>query len=229
MFLSRSGAVSAILLYGSTRDAGMDETATDVRTPIDADDAAVVAALRANDPAAYERFVRDQLPRLLVVARRILGNEEDAREAVQEAFLSAFKGLAAFDGGSRLTTWLHRIAVNAALMKLRARKRRPELSLDGLLPRFVDDGHQADPPAAWAERADVALARKETREEVRRMIDRLPESYRTVLLLRDIEEVDTEEAARLLGVSVGVVKTRLHRARQALRTLLDPVIRGDEA
>lgn len=196
-------------------------------TPLQ-DENALLAALRANEASAYETLVRQHLPRLLTVTRRILGNEEDAHDAVQEAFLSAFKGLASFDGASRLATWLHRIAVNAALMKLRSRKRKPEQSLDGLLPRFIDDGHQADPPAAWQESAEQILSRQEVRERVRQAIDELPESYRTVLLLRDIEEMDTEETARALGVSVGVVKTRLHRARQALRSLLDPLVRGDE-
>jgi RNA polymerase sigma-70 factor (ECF subfamily) len=202
----------------------MDPTAG---TDLAHDEPALIAGLRANDAAAYEALVRQQLPRLLVVARRILGNEDDARDAAQDAFVSAFKNIGQFDGASRLTTWLHRIAVNAALMKLRSRKRRPEQPIDALLPRFLDDGHQADPPAPWSDNAFQLLARRETREQVRAMIDRLPESYRTVLLLRDIEELDTEETARLLGVNEGVVKTRLHRARQALRTLLDPIVRGD--
>ncbi len=181
----------------------------------------LLAGLRRGEEGAYERMVRLYLPRLLGVARRVLSTEEDAREAVQDAFLSAFKGLASFDGHSRLGTWLHRVAVNAALMKLRGKRRRPEQSLDTLLPRFLDDGHQADPPAPWPARADEILEREEVRARVRQAIDELPEIYRTVLLLRDIEEMDTEEAARALGVSIGVVKTRLHRARLALRALLD--------
>jgi RNA polymerase sigma-70 factor (ECF subfamily) len=197
-----------------------------MQTPQDTD---LVTALRAGDDAAYERLVREHLPHLLAVARRILGNEADAHEAVQDAFLSAYKGLAGFDGAARLSTWLHRIAVNAALMKRRARQRRPETPIDPLLPRFLEDGHQAAPPAAWPMSAEDVLQRQEMRAIVRDSIDRLPESYRSVLLLRDIEELDTEETARLLGVSAGVVKTRLHRARQALRTLLDPHVRGGDA
>ena len=192
-------------------------------------DGAELVALRAGDSAAYERLVRTHGNWLLAVARRILHNEEDARDAVQEAFLSAFRGLAKFDGGSRLSTWLHRIAVNAALMRLRSKRRRPEASLEALLPRFVEDGHQIDPPAPWQETAEQLLSLQETRAIVRTKIDELPESYRTVLLLRDIEGIDTGETARLLGVTDGVIKTRLHRARQALRTLLDPHIRGGDA
>lgn len=195
-------------------------------TPAPPDEADLLASLRAGDPDATERFVRQSAPRLFSVTRRILGNDDDAQDAVQDAFLSAFRGLDSFDGSARLTTWLHRIAVNAALMKLRRQQRKPELSLDGLVPSFTDDGHAADPPAPWDQTAEQLLMRRETKDLVRQKIDQLPESYRTVLVLRDIEEMDTEETARLLGVSEGVVKTRLHRARQALRTLLDPHLRG---
>lgn len=193
---------------------------------IQSDERELLAGLRGGDPAAYERLVRENLPKLLAVTRRVLGNDADAQEAVQDAFLSAFKALPTFEGDSRIGTWLHRIAVNAALMKLRSRARRPEQSIDHLLPRFLDDGHQADPPARWTVTAEQLLERDEARALVRQAIDQLPEAYRTVLMLRDIEEMDTEETARLLGVNSGVVKTRLHRARQALRTLLDPVVRG---
>ena len=207
----------------------MAETADRDETLPSTDEAELVAALRANDPAAYERLVRTHTPRLLALARRIVQNEEDAHDAVQEAFLSVFKSLTNFDGTAKLSTWLHRIAVNAALMRLRTKRRHPEASLDGLLPRFVEDGHQADPPAPWQETAEKLLERKETRTHVRDSIDQLPESYRTVLLLRDIEEMNTDETARMLGLTEGVVKTRLHRARQALRTLLDPHVRGGDA
>lgn len=90
------------------------------------DDAALLVGLRAGEPAAFETLVRRESPRLLAVSRRFLRDEEDARDAVQEAFLSAFKSLSEFEGGSQIGTWLHRIAVNACLMKLRTRKRRPE-------------------------------------------------------------------------------------------------------
>jgi RNA polymerase sigma-70 factor (ECF subfamily) len=197
------------------------------RTAEEAEEA-LLAGLRAGDAAAFEQLVRRYSPRLLVTARRILGNEEDARDALQDAFLSAFRALDTFAGQSRLSTWLHRIAVNAALMRLRSRKRKPERPITELLPRFAEDGHQAEPAAPWVG-VDRALERQETRALVRRHIDELPDSYRTVLLLRDIEGLDTEETARQLGVNEGVVKTRLHRARQALRTLLDPHFRGGQA
>jgi len=188
-------------------------------------EAALVARLRAGEEAAFAELVKAQGGRLLAVAQRMLRNEEDARDAVQDAFLSAFRALDRFDGAARLSTWLHRIVVNAALMKLRTRRRKPESSIEELLPTFLEDGHAAQPSVPWRDASEGELDRRETRELVRRSIDALPETYRTILLLRDVEELDTGEAARLLGVTTNAAKTRLHRARQALRALLDPHLR----
>jgi RNA polymerase sigma-70 factor (ECF subfamily) len=179
--------------------------------------ATLVARLQAGDPDAYETLVRVHGGRLLCVARRLLGNE-DAEDAVQEAFIKAFKAIGTFEERAQLQTWLHRIVVNTALMKLRTRKRKPEESIDELLPAFQADGHQIAESREWS---DAALERKETASLVRRAIASLPEQYRVVLVLRDLEERDTAETAAVLGTSTTVVKVRLHRARQALRTLLD--------
>ena len=190
--------------------------------PNDAAETTLLAALRAEDDLAFETLVRSYGGRMLSVARRFLRNDEDAQDAVQEAFLSAFKSLAAFDGRSKLSTWLHRIVVNASLMKLRTQRRHPETSIDALLPTFKADGHQQAPAARWKDSGPADLERSETQALVRQQIEKLPESYRTVLILRDIEEYDTETVAQMLDLSVAAVKVRLHRARQALRTLLDP-------
>ena len=189
------------------------------------EEAELVAHLRAGDDDAYATLVKQQAGRMLAVARRMLGSEEDAQDVVQEAFLSAFKAIDRFEGTSRLSTWLHRIVVNAALMKIRASKRRPETPIEELLPTFLEDGHPAVMPAGWKKTAQDVLESKETRAMVRGLIDELPELYRNVLLLRDIEGLDTKETADLLEVSPNAVKIRLHRARLALRTLLDPHMR----
>jgi RNA polymerase sigma-70 factor (ECF subfamily) len=191
-------------------------------TPRPTGDDGFVRRLRAGDEVAFEALVRREGPRLLAVARRLLRSEDDARDAVQDAFVSALRSLPGFSGRCQVSTWLHRITVNAALMKLRTRRRKPEDPIEDLLPRFLEDGHHARHPHEWRDTAEALLASHEDREFVRAAIDRLPESYRTVLLLRDIEELDTAEAAEALGVSDNVVKVRLHRARQALRTLLAP-------
>ncbi len=156
---------------------------------------------------------------MLSVARRMLRVEEEARDVVQEAFVSAFKAIDRFEGTARLSTWLHRITVNAALMRLRRQRRKPEESIADLLPSFDDTGAWEEEPAEWSLPEDQA-ERQETRAIVRACIERLPASYRTILVLRDIEELDTDETALALGLSASAVKARLHRARQALRTIL---------
>lgn len=189
------------------------------------DEASLVAALCAGDQRAFEVLVRKEGGRLLAVARRILRQDEEAKDAVQDAFIAAFRAIGDFDRGSLLSTWLHRIVVNCALMRLRARDRHPEQPIDDLLPAFLEDGHQANPARPWAAPADRILESLQNRVLVRACIDRLPESYRNVLLLRDIEEMSTEETAVAMGLTPNAVKIRLHRARQALRGLLDPHFR----
>ncbi len=184
-------------------------------------DAALVERLRKGDEQAYAQLLTEHGGRLLAVTRRLLRNEEDAHDAVQDAFLSAFRAIQNFSGDSRLSTWLHRIAVNAALMKLRKKAAHAEQSIDSLLPAFLEDGHQAHPARRWGDSVESEVVRAELRARVQRLIAELPSQYRIVLQLRDIEELDTDETAHALGLSSGAVKTRLHRARQALRTLLD--------
>jgi RNA polymerase sigma-70 factor (ECF subfamily) len=195
----------------------------------DAEEASLLARLRAGDDAAFESLVRRETPRLLLLARRLLGNEADAQDAVQEAFVSAFNALGDFHGESRLATWLYRITVNAALMKRRSKARRREREIDTLLPQFGPGGHHVEPPSTWTEPASAEAERAESQALVRRSIDQLPDTYRTILILRDIQELETDEVARHLGISSNAVKIRLHRARQALRTLLDQQMGGKEA
>jgi RNA polymerase sigma-70 factor (ECF subfamily) len=186
------------------------------------DEKALLARLRRREDAAYEELVRTYGGRLLAVARRFLRSEEDARDAVQDAFVSAFRSIDAFEGGSRISTWLHRIVVNAALMKLRTRRRHPEQPIEELLPRYLEDGHMAAPASPWRAIDPDGAEQRELRALLLRLIHELPDTHRNVLLLRDIEALDTEETAEIMGVSPGAVKTRLHRARQALRGLLAP-------
>jgi RNA polymerase sigma-70 factor (ECF subfamily) len=191
--------------------------------PVSSDPSAerdLVRRLKAGDEEAYATVVRTTGARLLATARRFLQDEELARDAVQDAFLSAFRSIQGFDGESQLATWLHRIVVNASLMKLRTRRRKPEQSIEPLLPAFAENGHHVTPVVPWTESAEQAVMRAETRARVRDAIAELPESYRTVLLLRDIEELSTREAAAALGIGENALKLRLHRARQALATKL---------
>ena len=208
------------------------EDALDAREPApaggfvpDASEAALLEGLRRGDDAAYEQLVRTHTGPLLAVARRFLRSEDDARDAVQEAFIAAFRSLDRFEGHAKISTWLHRIVVNTALMKLRSRRRRPEESIEPLLPKFKEDGHQVEPVAAWRGTPEALLQEREARDLVRARIDELPENYREILLMRDIEQMSGAEVASALGITVNAVKIRLHRARQALRGLLAPHFR----
>jgi RNA polymerase sigma-70 factor, ECF subfamily len=186
-------------------------------------DVRLVPRLQCRDEAAFEELIRSHGGRLLSVARRFLPNTEDAQDAVQETFIKAFKAIHTFEERAQLHTWLHRILVNTALMKLRERRRKPEEPIDDLLPTYAADGHQTTESREWS---DALFERKETAGIVRQAIAMLPDQYRTVLVLRDLEERDTAETARILGTTTTVVKVRLHRARQALRTLLDRQFRS---
>jgi RNA polymerase sigma-70 factor, ECF subfamily len=191
------------------------------------DDVELLARIRAGDECACEALVRQHAGRMLAVARRFLRTEEDSADAVQDAFLSVFRALESFEGNSAIGTWLHRIVVNVCLMRLRARSRSREVRIADLLPTFDQSGHHNSPVRVWEDEALARLTRAETHAHVRTCIDRLPDPYREVLVLRDIEELDTEQTAQHLGINPGAVKTRLHRARQALRTLLEPLVLGD--
>jgi RNA polymerase sigma-70 factor (ECF subfamily) len=147
-------------------------------------------------------------------------NEDEARDVLQSAYLSAFRGLRTFEGACQLSTWLHHIVVNAALMRMRSRRRKPEESIEDLLPSFLEDGHHVEQFSDWATPADRLMERAEVRARVRACIAGLPDNYKEVLLLRDIEELSTQEVAEQLSLTTTAVKVRLHRARQALSTLL---------
>lgn len=187
-------------------------------------EAELLRRLRSHDDRAYEQLVRDYGGRMLAVARRFLPCPEDSADAVQNAFVSAFQAIDSFAGDSSLGTWLHRVTVNACLMFLRSRRRREAATAgEDLLPQFDATGHHVRRVPDWHD-AFARAAVAETRRQVRRCIDHLPASYRAVLLLRDVEELGTEATARLLATSCANVKTRLHRARQMLRTALEAAV-----
>ena len=174
-----------------------------------------------------EQLVRDNIAWMLALSERMLRDRGLAEDAVQEAFMAAFRGLDNFEGRSTLKTWLHRITVNATLTKLRQLKRLAEKPIDEYLPEF--DRHDCRIEAPWTNLTPLqdVLEDDDLRATVRETIDALPESYRIVIQLRDIEGYDTNEVAELLEISAANVKVRLHRARAAIKKLLEPVLRGE--
>jgi RNA polymerase sigma-70 factor (ECF subfamily) len=185
---------------------------------------ALIERLRAGDPTALEALLASHEARVYRVARGITGNAADAEEVVQDVFLAVLRRIGDFEGRSALGTWIYRIAANTALNKRRGKRLELEVPLEEHLPAFEDDGHrQGDRSyllADWSRRPDEELLAEESRAALQQAIDALPSAYRAVLVLRDVEELSNEEAAAALGESLASVKSRLHRARMALREQL---------
>ncbi len=174
-----------------------------------------------------EALVRTHIGWMLALATRLLGDRDQAQDVVQEAFIAAFRGLSGFAGRSSLKTWLHRITVNAALMQLRKRERLAEEPIDDQLPVFDENECRIEPHWSALITVEEALHSEECRERVLAAMAQIPDTYRIVLQLRDIEGYDTAEVAEQLEISPSNVKVRLHRARAALKKLLEPVLRGE--
>jgi len=178
----------------------------------------LVARARTKDYAAFEELVDRYEDKIFRLAFRFVRNETEAKEIVQDTFLLVWRKLDTFKGDSQFGSWLYRVATNTALMRLRAQRRHPEISTEELPVDYLDNYGQL--PAAgenWAKRPDDELQSDELRRRIQKAVDELPEIYRTVFLIRDVEGLSTEETAEVLEISIPTVKTRLHRARLALR------------
>ena len=184
----------------------------------------LVEQLRGGDAAALEQLMECYAARVYRLVHGITRNLADAEEVVQDVFLSLFRKIDAFERRSALGTWIYRIATNAALNKRRGKRSEVEVSLEEHLPKFREDGHREGDRAFlladWSQTPEEELLSREGRATLSRAIDGLPEHYRAVLVLRDVEGLSNEEAAEILDESVASVKSRLHRARMALREQL---------
>jgi RNA polymerase sigma-70 factor, ECF subfamily len=178
----------------------------------------LITRARAQDFAAFEELLGRYEDKVFRLAYRILRNETDAKEILQETFVSIWRKLDTFKGDSQFGSWVYRIATNAALMRLRAHRRHPEVSTEELPIGYLDNYGTPMPAGEnWAKRPDDELQSSELRTHIQTAVDALPDVYRTVFVIRDVEGLSTEETAEALGISVPTVKTRLHRARIALR------------
>jgi len=189
-----------------------------------ASEAVLVERLREGDASALEALMERYASRVFRVARGIARTDADAEEVVQDVFLALARKIDSFEGRAQLSTWIYRVATNAALLKRRGKRVQLEVSLEEHLPTFKEDGHRDGPRdyvlADWSRTPEAELLDGEARTVLARAIDQLPDTYRTVLILRDVEELSNEETARILDESVGSIKSRLHRARMALREQL---------
>jgi RNA polymerase sigma-70 factor (ECF subfamily) len=189
----------------------------------------LAAALLRGEPDAFDRFVEYFRSKVFRYSWLMCGQREDAEEVAQEALLKAFENFDQLRQPERIRSWIFRVAKNACLMKRRKSVFAPEreLSLEEFLPVSQEHGgHRHLEIADWSNLPEDALLNRELRDELRRAIAELPESYRAVVLLRDLEELSTEETAQVLDVSADVVKTRLHRGRLAIRQKLDAYLRA---
>ena len=181
----------------------------------------LVERLRAGDADALEPLMARHAGRVFRVAFGITRSAGDAEEVVQDVFVTLVRKISSFEGRAALGTWLYRVATNAALIKRRGKRAQIEVSLEDQLPAFLDDGHREGDRSFllldWSQKPDEELLSSESRATLARAIEALPEHYRAVLMLRDVEELSNEETAEALGESVASVKSRLHRARMALR------------
>ncbi len=197
----------------------IDRTSAPTRVDRDHD---LLEALRRHEPMAAERLVSTYGERAYRLASRMTGNGEDAQEVVQDAFWTVIRKIDMFRGESAFGSWFYRIVTNAAYQKLRRRQsRRHEISLDEVLPLFDERGCHAEPVADWSPAANDPAVQVELRTTLSAAIDELPAAYRAVLVLRDIEGRSNAEVAEALGLNIGVVRTRAHRARLFLRKRLD--------
>jgi len=183
-------------------------------------DGDLVEALRRDEPMAAERLVTRYGERAYRLASRITGHRQDAEEVVQDAFWAVVRKIDSFRGESAFGSWFYRIVANAAYQKLRRQNRRQELSLDEVLPFFDESGRHVVPEIDWTPRASDPATQTELRMALTAAIDELPAASRTALVLRDVEGRSHEEIAEALGLTVPVVRTRVHRARLFLRKRL---------
>lgn len=185
-------------------------------------DAELLDAARAGDYSAFETLVHRYRDRVYRLALGMMHDADEAEEVAQETFLNIFRGLRRFRGESSVGSWVYRVAANACLMRLRGRRRKPLLSIDDTLPGFADTGGATlTPPGDWARQPDDKLLSSELGKHIDSAIAELPEKYRMVLLLRDVEGLSNEEVADTLGLTVPTVKSRLHRSRLFVRERLE--------
>ncbi len=196
--------------------------------PKDETDLALVGRLQAGDKSVFRELVRRHQEKVYRLSLRLTRDESKAQDAMQDAFLQVFRKIEQFQEQSAFTTWLYRITVNAALMRMRTERRHRETSLEDASPRYTEQGEMAEPVDDWAPPVDDDVANRELAVHAREAVDALPETYRSVFMLREIEELSTEDVAQILDLTIPTVKTRLHRARLALRKAIADRVHGHE-
>jgi RNA polymerase sigma-70 factor (ECF subfamily) len=190
----------------------------------DATEAGLIARILAGEKELFHELIRPYERMVYLTLLAIVKNEADAEDAVQEAVISSYRYLSSFRGHAKFSTWLTTIAINEGRKRLRKAKTAAEESIEEEVEGQDGDFTPA-PLTDWREVPLEALERKELREALRTAVAELPDIYRHVFILRDLEELNIEETSQAMGISVGVVKVRLHRARIMLQKRLVPYLK----
>ena len=173
-------------------------------------------------PPTAEQVFRDHAPRVYNLARRMLGNDADAEDVTQDVLLQVVRKLDTFRGESNVTTWLHRVTVNAALAHRRKRANREHREAHDPLDLFTEHGYHARSVKPWSATPDRLALKRETTELIEKAISELPELYRDVYVLADVEGMANQDIGEMLGLSLAAVKSRLHRGRLLMRARWPP-------
>ncbi|MEX1000229.1 MAG: sigma-70 family RNA polymerase sigma factor [Thermodesulfobacteriota bacterium] len=186
----------------------------------------LITRLCNGEESSYIFLMRKYGSRLNAIAKRYTKSDEDAKDCVQQTYIKVFSNIDKFEKRSSLWTWMRTIIINISIQTIQLKHRSQEIPISDLLPDIDSEGLRHEPNWNFNEPVDSIILRKENIEIIRKAIDTLPQDYRLVLLLRDIEGYSTEEVADIFEISIGASKTRLHRARSALKKLLEPLMRS---
>jgi RNA polymerase sigma-70 factor, ECF subfamily len=181
---------------------------------------ALVKDFQAGNLDAYDKIAEIYQKKIYTLSFNLMRNQMDAQDVTQEVLLTLFKKIHTFQGKSAFSSWVYRITLNASYMKLRGKKKEPNISIDELLPSFNSAGFQQKKIQDWSENTESLLFTNETRKIINKAVGLLPEKDKVVFLLRDVEGLSTEKVSEVLDLTIPAVKSRLHRARLFLRKKL---------
>ncbi|MEW6721400.1 MAG: sigma-70 family RNA polymerase sigma factor [Thermodesulfobacteriota bacterium] len=193
------------------------------------EDEELLDRLRRGAPGAVEELLRMYQGKIFNLAMSILKNESDAEEATQDVFMTVIRKVNTFKGNSAFYSWMYRICVNTCLMRLRGKRRNDTVAIEDFMPVFTEEGVHASPMDDWSKEVERKALNEELGNMIRKFTEELSEKYRVVFVLSDVEGLSNEETAKILGMTVPAVKSRLHRARLFLRGQLERYLREGKA
>lgn len=187
-------------------------------------DLPLVERVKAGDHAAFDELVRKYENKVYQLAFRLTGDDMDAADVIQDVFVSVYTKIHTFRGHAAFSSWLYRITANAAFARLNQRKRAAAVAIEDVMPAVEEKSR--DLFSEWSQKPDAALFSKEARTALKQAIDSLPDDFRTVVILRDVQNLSNQDVAEILKLSIPAVKSRLHRARLMLRRMLGEYLGG---